>query len=116
MTTLPELPAGIYRHYKGHLYQALGYGCDANNREHIMVFYLGLELVGAQPGAPRFAARTAASSDPAVDAWWDNVHADGTKCTHDHKAGAATCSAGHTITPRFAYLGPTWQIDHNSDN
>lgn len=28
---LPELPAGVWRHYKGPLYQVLGYGHDSND-------------------------------------------------------------------------------------
>lgn len=112
MTLLPDLPAGIYRHYKGHLYQALGYGTDANNHGHIMVFYLGLELEGAQTGLPRLHARAATSSDPKIDAWWDFVHRGGTKCTHGHKSSSAriiTCAKGVAVTPRFTYLGPNYQ-------
>lgn len=56
--TLPDLPAGVYRHYKGPLYLLLGYGHDANDEARTVVVYVGLELDGAKSGA-RLAVRTA---------------------------------------------------------
>lgn len=73
---LPPLKAGIYRHYKGPLYQVLGYAHDANADdlvlnsdiadtgtrpapmgERFVVVYFGLQLDGAKTG-PRLAVRT----------------------------------------------------------
>jgi hypothetical protein len=45
VTELPELHAGIYRHYKNHLYLVLGYARD--ERDRVVVVYIGLELTGA---------------------------------------------------------------------
>lgn len=42
--------AGIYRHYKGHLYLLLGQGQDANVEGRTVVVYVGLDLDGAKNG------------------------------------------------------------------
>lgn len=55
--TLPDLPAGVYRHWKGHAYLVLGYGMDANDETRQVVVYVGLQLDGARPG-PRLRVRT----------------------------------------------------------
>jgi hypothetical protein len=55
---LPDLPAGVWRHYKGPLYQVLGYGHDANDANRAVVIYIGLQLDQAKTG-PRLAVRTA---------------------------------------------------------
>lgn len=96
---LPQLRAGVYRHYKGHHYLVLGYGHDANDEHRITVHYVGLELIDAHAG-PRLATRTAESDDPDVDAFGDLVHIDGTKCLE------WDCERKHC--PRFQYVGPTW--------
>lgn len=66
MFKLPTLEAGIYEHYKGPLYQVLGYARDANHGRvlgqeelggRIVVVYFGLQLDGAHRG-PRLAVRT----------------------------------------------------------
>jgi hypothetical protein len=99
---LRDLPAGIYRHYKGHYYQCLGYGHDANYEDRITVNYIGLQLQDAHTG-PRMATRTAESDDPEVDAWFDYVHADGKKCCCAHQQ---TFCPGNQL--RFKYIGPGW--------
>ncbi|MDF2461201.1 MAG: hypothetical protein K0S68_604 [Candidatus Saccharibacteria bacterium] len=76
---LPDLPSGIYRHYKGHHYVVLGYAHDSNQDGRIVVVYAGLELEGATPGHPRLNVRT-------VDDFFASV--DG--------------------KPRFTYVGTTW--------
>lgn len=53
-----DIPAGIYRHYKGHLYLVLGYASDADQEGRDVVVYVGLELDDARPG-PRMRVRTA---------------------------------------------------------
>lgn len=70
---LPPLRAGIYEHYKNHLYNTLGYAHDANADnlwvpdgnggfrklgERAVVVYFGLQLDDAHAG-PRLAVRTA---------------------------------------------------------
>jgi len=47
---------GIYRHYKGPLYQVLGLVHDSNNDERVCVLYIGLELNEEHLG-PRMAVR-----------------------------------------------------------
>jgi hypothetical protein len=69
---LPPHKAGVYRHYKDHLYNSLGYAHDANADnlwvpdgeggfrqlgERAVVVYFGLTVQGAQRG-PRLAVRT----------------------------------------------------------
>lgn len=58
MTSLPPLQAGIYRHYKGQLYQVLGYAQDSTIDGRIVVVYVGLELAGATAGRPRMNVRS----------------------------------------------------------
>ena len=103
---LPELPTGVYRHYKNHYYLVFGYGHDANVDGRVVVQYIGLELTDAHL-VPRLSSRTAASNDPIEDAWWDFVHMDGTKCVHH--SGDGCCSDNQRTFPRFEYVGPTWQ-------
>lgn len=64
---LPELPAGVYRHYKGHLYLVLGYAQNATNDEDgkIYVVYVGLQTDG-QPSPMRMRLRQ-------VDEFWGTV-------------------------------------------
>lgn len=52
-----DLQMGIYRHYKGPLYQVLGLAHDANAEGRVCVLYIGLELDQAHLG-PRLAVRT----------------------------------------------------------
>lgn len=104
MSQLPELRAGVYRHYKGPLYLVLGYGHDANN-ERTVVVYIGLELDGAKEGA-RLAVRT-------VQDFFATVHEDGAVCFADECQlhGCDDCTqhvADVKHVPRFAYVGPTW--------
>lgn len=102
---LPDLPTGVYRHYKGHLYLVFGYGHDANYEDRIVVHYIGLELDDAHTG-PRLATRTAVSDDPAVDAWWDYVHVFGGKCSNNDEGH---CRERFGTVQRFTYMGPTWK-------
>jgi hypothetical protein len=82
---LPELPAGVYRHYKGHYYLVIGYGHDSNYEDRHVVVYVGLELDDAKQG-PRLNVRTVAD-------FFDTV----------------TPSVGQKAVPRFAYVGPSWE-------
>jgi hypothetical protein len=124
---LPELPSGVYRHYKGHLYQVLGYGHDANTLggettyddtvigthsteacgwlpldERMVVVYIGLEMTDAQLG-PRLAVRTA-------DDFHAIVHLSGskrgTKCEHVGEGSTWCPDAESAVAKRFTYLGP----------
>jgi hypothetical protein len=79
MRVTRELHAGVYRHYKGHLYLVLGYADDANTEGRTVVVYVGLQLDGAGPGA-RIKVRTAEDffapvnpSTGAVVQWCDGV-------------------------------------------
>jgi Protein of unknown function (DUF1653) len=53
---MPDIKMGIYRHYKGPLYQVLGLAHDANDENRICVVYIGLQLDEAHLG-PRLAVR-----------------------------------------------------------
>lgn len=103
---MKDLRSGIYRHYKGPLYQVIGYGHDANYEDRITVVYVGLQLDDAHAG-PRIATRTAESDDPEVDAWFDYVHDDGKKCCCKGDGGVTDCPGSQQ---RFAYVGPGWNL------
>lgn len=111
---LPDLPAGVYRHYKGPLYQVLGYGHDSNYEGRAVVVYIGLQLDGAKTG-PRLAVRTA-------EDFHAHLHADGTTCYADPNTPAAATECAliadgkvtnlrewiDNHTARFEYFGPSW--------
>lgn len=118
-----DLPAGVYRHYKGPLYLVLGYAHDANadvlglattpgssyftpfGGERTVVVYVGLELDGAHRGA-RLAVRT-------VDDFFAVVCAGDSTClNYGREVSFRADSCVHCGTPtrqRFAYVGPTWE-------
>lgn len=103
---LPDLPAGVYQHYKGPLYQVLGYGHDANDDGRLVVIYIGIQLQGRHVG-PHLATRTAMSDLLDVDAFFDFVHPvdesnerpAGSKCLDYH------CPCKQRVR-RFSYIGP----------
>jgi len=74
-----HLRAGIYRHYKGHLYQVLGYAGDSSIEGRTVVVYVGLELGDARPG-PRMHVRETSDFFAEVNG-----------------------------RPRFEYEGPEWR-------
>lgn len=99
---LPELRPGIYRHYKGQLYQALGYGHDSNDETRVVVVYVPLQLDGAHEG-PRLAVRSVYGSEAC---WHDMVH----------KGSQDRCDSGECpdAIPRFEWLGyeyKAWMAD-----
>lgn len=54
----PDVPAGVYRHYKADRhYLVLGRGHDANDEARTVVVYVPLYVDAAEPG-PRLAVRT----------------------------------------------------------
>lgn len=85
----PDLPAGIWRHYKGHLYLVLGYAGDSTNNAvagRVVVVYAGLELTGTPKPGPRMHVRDA-------DEFLGLVEVDG------------------QMVRRFAYAGTEWPVD-----
>ncbi|MBK5306247.1 MAG: DUF1653 domain-containing protein [Frankiaceae bacterium] len=55
---MPDVAAGIYRHYKAERYYlVLGLGHDANDDARTVVIYVPLYVDAAEPG-PRLAVRT----------------------------------------------------------
>lgn len=133
MGTQPDLPSGVYRHYKGPLYLVLGYAHDANvtvcvrdtnadgdcaacavdpespcRQPRTVVVYVGLQLDEAHHGA-RLAARTASDFHALL-------HPDATVCDDPMRETPTDwfchCRAYDDfvrLTPRFAYVGPTWE-------
>jgi hypothetical protein len=120
---LPDLAAGIYRHYKGPLYQVFGYAHDANADvlhhedsfvqagyateplgERFVVVYMALQLDGAHTG-PRTAVRTA--SDFLADVCGEPTCPDYGKVVTD--VACERCDA--MSVPRFAYVGTVWEGD-----
>jgi hypothetical protein len=131
---LPDLPSGVWRHYKGPLYLVLGYGHDANAlgdattyddtvigthsteasewlplEERIVVVYLGLELTDAHTG-PRLAVRTAED----FLAW---LHPDDWSVCPEQvtisSGDGMACDCPHyatfeSLVRRFTYVGPSW--------
>jgi hypothetical protein len=104
-----ELLSGIYRHYKGPLYEVSGYAHDANIDGRELVLYRGLELTGAHLG-PRWSVRDSefpGGEDVDLDCFFDTVHPDGTPCRHEGNS-LGWCNTAQSLTVRrFEYLGPT---------
>ncbi len=94
MSRPPDLPSGVYRHYKGHLYLVLGYGRDASRSNRDVVIYVGLELDGAKAG-PRMYVRDVAE-------FFDIVN----PTTGVGQIGFPHPSA--EFPRRFTYVGPGW--------
>jgi len=94
---------GIYRHWRGHLYQVIGVANDANsdtlygndeeqrwpNGDRRVVVYIGLDLTDASAG-PRMHVRE-------VEDFKRWVHRDGTECVHWAVGEHAYC---HCDCPR----------------
>jgi hypothetical protein len=128
---LPPLKSGIYRHYKGHLYQVFCYAHDSNAdgtpegiwectdlavaraaqvtytrplEERIVVVYMGLELDAANLG-PRMAVRS--WHDFHLSVCWNpdceryGTVGDGTAVDAEH---CSLCTS--RLERRFRYLGP----------
>lgn len=113
----PEPPrtflGGVYRHYKGPLYNALALAHDANADdlisnlhlhagplgERVVVVYHPMELGGAHAG-PRLAIRTREDFDLTVCGCPD-CEFYGTDVT------SADCTGNHVVR-RFRYLGPEY--------
>lgn len=55
--SMNSMRMGIWKHYKGPLYQVLGLAHDANHDDRTVVVYMPLQLNGAHLG-PRMAVRT----------------------------------------------------------
>lgn len=100
-----ELRSGVYRHYKGPLYQVIGYSHNASDDNNIQVLYIGLEISPDKPG-PRWATRdwidffaTVCPQHGGVDAY-SNEHGTlalmGMKC------------APQEWVERFTYMGPVY--------
>ena len=95
---------GIYRHYKGSLYQVLGLTHDANDYGRTCVLYISLELSRAHLG-PRLIVRS-------VDDFIEQVCDQRGDCiANDHLYHTPECleCKEHLRTvkhfDRFAYLG-----------
>lgn len=89
--------SGIYRHYKGALYQVLGMAHDANDEERIVVVYIGLQLDAAHEG-PRLAVRT-------LEDFQAQLHiTNGSTCSEP-----ASCHPD--LMPRFDFLGHVFTRD-----
>ncbi len=86
---LPVLPAGVYRHYKGHLYLVLGYAQDALD-DRIQVVYIGLDLAGL-PSPMRMRTREVGDFFACVDP----------------ATGDTLPEVDDRSVPRFRYTGPT---------
>lgn len=125
---LPDLPSGIYRHWKGHFYFVFGYGHDANSDSlfeqvgaydfhridttedgedtvRAVVVYIGLELTGVNRG-PRLAVRTAEDFFKTV---CSGCGADW-PCNLNHQ------DEGGDPVPRFTYIVPAWLGGERSEH
>lgn len=134
MTPEPLL-TGVYRHYKGPLYLVLGYAHDANvmvcvrdtnadgdcpacavdpespcRQPRTVVVYVGLQLDDAHHGA-RLAVRTASDfrallhPGPAWSVCEDPMRETPT----EYFCHCREYVDFVRLTPRFAYVGPTWE-------
>lgn len=87
-----KFKAGVYRHYKGPLYLALGLAHDANDETRTAVIYVGLQLDKAKTG-PRLSVRT-----------YEDFYA-----FVDPKTGNQLNRKNHQAVPRFTYIGQSWE-------
>lgn len=114
---------GVYRHYKGPLYQVLGLAHDANDETRTCVVYMPLQLDGAHEG-PRIAVRTLGQdwgrNDTRGDWWLDRLYVNRrgewlNTCPLSHREcdeihGRWTPDKGDSgCVPRFEYLGPEFK-------
>jgi hypothetical protein len=98
MSVTPQM--GIYRHYKGPLYQVLSLAHDANEEGRTCVVYIGLQLDGAHLG-PRLAVRSLED----FTSWLDPD--DPLNECEAPQGGAEQRSLWREgWRPRFRYLGP----------
>jgi hypothetical protein len=113
-----HLKPGIYRHYKGPLYQFIALGHDANHDDRTVVVYMPLQLDGAHLG-PRMAVRTIEdfTAQMHVSQAGDNwpVCPGVRECkiarlgARSEVIGGRELDLAHydqTHKPRFEYLGP----------
>jgi hypothetical protein len=99
---LRNLRMGIYRHYKGPLYQVLGLAHDAGYEGRVCAVYIGLQLDGAHPG-PRMGVRD-------LGDFWDRICFRGACIAEEHaNTGCEDCVEHVAKFPhanRYKYLGP----------
>jgi hypothetical protein len=124
MIDLLPLPSGIYRHYKGHHYQVLGYAHDANADtlgedpnmvmgweplgERFVVVYIGLELNDAHTG-PRLAVRDHEDFHRMV-CWNQKCGRYGMGTAIANTMNCSQC--GFQLHPRFKFIGFSWEDQH----
>jgi hypothetical protein len=108
-TELPDLPAGVWRHHNGPLYQVLGYAEDSTNAAEpgrVVVVYVGLQLDG-QARSLRLKVREAGEF-----LGWAHLD-DGSACSDPGLRGyktwephwPLTCIHGRPSQQRFIYEG-----------
>lgn len=102
-----DVRAGVWKHYKGPLYQVLGYSHNASNDNKPQILYIGLEIDPEKIG-PRFATRdwveffeTVCTVHSGVDAYggthFDMIERSNVKCDPDRH-----------FVERFTYMGPVY--------
>lgn len=105
---LPDLPAGVYRHRKGGLYQVLGYAQDSTNgaTPRVVVVYVGLQVPGLQlPGDETTRMRMKVRD---AEEFHQFVHEDGSVCDYrgwSRRWPPAYCEEHQTgMALRFSYV------------
>lgn len=107
---MSELQMGVYRHYKGPLYQVLGLAHDANDETRTCVVYIALQLNGAHEG-PRLAVRTLED----FAAWLNPERGESSAAPTTRDIGDGATARLHKRLrglgwrPRFEYLGPEFK-------
>ncbi|HSX14604.1 MAG TPA: hypothetical protein VLE72_01680 [Candidatus Saccharimonadales bacterium] len=98
---LAKFRPGIYRHYKGRLYEATHLTHNASSGGRVEIYYVALEIDPSHEG-PRHATREFR------EFLIDRVHEDGSKCECkrvDYPTHSEVCSA----KPRFEFMGQVFQ-------
>lgn len=122
MKKLQLLPGGVYRHYKGQLYQVIGYAHDANADtlidmlpskcegkttlvepvgERIVVVYIGLQLDAAHLG-PRMAVRSVDDFNRRLCGY---VHCPRFGLPFESGESGGCCDCNNVSVPRFHFIG-----------
>lgn len=96
------LRTGVWKHYKGPLYQVLGYSHNASDDNNIQVLYIGLEIDPSKPG-PRWATRDWKEFFETVCPEHDGMNA----YSDEHDNIRSPCDPLEW-KERFEYMGPVY--------
>lgn len=102
-----ELRSGVYKHYKGDLYQVIGYSHNASDDNNVQVLYIGLEISPDKTG-PRWATRDWKEFHETVCALHGGVEAYGSLHEDWIRSDETVRCDPNEFVERFTYMGPIY--------